>query len=44
MWNHVLWRSDEVIGIKVNQWNEMIKVELHACFESWLIRKKCGPH
>jgi len=37
-------RSDEVISVKVNQWNEMVKVELHPCFESWLIRKKCSPY
>jgi len=43
MWNHALWRSDEVMGIKVNQCNEMVKVELHDCFEYWLIRKKCSP-
>jgi len=44
VWNLVFQKSDEVISIKVNQWNKMVKVELHPCFESWLLRKKCIPH
>jgi len=30
---YVLRRSDEVISMKENQWNEMVKVGLHLCFE-----------
>jgi len=30
---YVLWRSDEVISMKENKWNEMVKVGLHLCFE-----------
>lgn len=44
MLNHVLWGSDEVISIKVNTQVTIIKVELHPCFESWLLRKKCNLH
>jgi len=33
MWDYVLWISDEVMSIKENQWNEIVKFGLHLCFE-----------
>ena len=37
VWDHVLWRSDEVTSIKENKWNGMRKVYLNC-----LLYKSCA--
>jgi len=45
MWDHVLWRSDEIINIKENHWSELAKIDQNClCIRVVLLRKKCSPH